>query len=329
MKNKLKRLAYLNSAGMFLVLLMGALVTKTDSGRGCGDDWPLCNGQFIPAYTIESMIEYSHRFVTGVVGIVLLIVTILVLKHVNHKEARIYVIASAIFTIIQAIMGALAVKSPQSSAVLALHFGISLLAFASTFLLAMAVREWSLQGEEGAKAREPGRIAAKGAEAGIMTVSKPFKWFVWFVFAYCYVVVYIGAYVRHTDSYGGCSGWPLCNGEIIPPLSGATGVMFGHRVAAFLLLISLIVLYVVARRHYGGSKAILTACGMALLLVIMQVLSGAYATVTLGSDWNLLASLLHTLLVSALFAVLSYLCVLTIRMNAKANLGVALRSTRV
>ena len=33
---------------MLLILLGGALVTKTESGMGCGRHWPGCNGQLIP-----------------------------------------------------------------------------------------------------------------------------------------------------------------------------------------------------------------------------------------------------------------------------------------
>ena len=55
----LKWLTLLTCIGMFLVLIAGVIVTKTDSGRGCGDDFPLCNGKFVPAYTLESIIEYS------------------------------------------------------------------------------------------------------------------------------------------------------------------------------------------------------------------------------------------------------------------------------
>lgn len=40
----LKWLSVASSLGMLLVLVGGALVTKTESGLGCGRSWPLCNG---------------------------------------------------------------------------------------------------------------------------------------------------------------------------------------------------------------------------------------------------------------------------------------------
>lgn len=132
--------------GMFLVLLAGALVTNTESGRGCGDDWPLCNGKFIPAFTLETAIEYSHRAVTGVVGIIVLatfVLTIRLFRRHGHREPLWYAGLTLAFTIIQALMGAAAVMWYQSPPVMALHFGISLLAVASTVLLVIWVRRHS------------------------------------------------------------------------------------------------------------------------------------------------------------------------------------------
>ncbi|MGN6031201.1 MAG: COX15/CtaA family protein, partial [Thermomicrobiales bacterium] len=63
-----KRLAIATAIGMFLVLMMGAGVTATGSGNGCGNDWPLCHGRLIPQDYLQSFIEYSHRFVTGIEG---------------------------------------------------------------------------------------------------------------------------------------------------------------------------------------------------------------------------------------------------------------------
>src|SRR2546423_1445367 len=62
-------LAVVATVGMFLVLVMGATVTSTGSAAGCGRSWPLCNGQFVPELATATLIEYSHRAVTGVEGL--------------------------------------------------------------------------------------------------------------------------------------------------------------------------------------------------------------------------------------------------------------------
>src|SRR5262245_62041874 len=72
MERAAKGFAVAATIGMFLVLLMGATVTNTGSGEGCGTSWPLCHGEFIPEYAFETMVEYSHRLVTGVEGLIIL-----------------------------------------------------------------------------------------------------------------------------------------------------------------------------------------------------------------------------------------------------------------
>jgi cytochrome c oxidase assembly protein subunit 15 len=305
MRNLTKWFVHSTTIGMLLVLLMGALVTNTDSGRGCGDDWPLCHGKFVPAYTIESLIEYSHRFVTGLVSLLLIGAVITVLVYVRRAEARVYVLSALFFTLVQAALGAMAVKWPQSSPVLALHFGISLLAFASTFLVSLSVKKWLAE-----------TAAGRSVPHGKPDVILPgFAFFVWSVAIYCYIVVYVGAFVRHTESYGGCVGWPLCNGQLIPGLSGATGIMFGHRLAAMLLAILIFSLYVSSTKQYVTLSPVRQTCRWTVILVVLQIFSGGFVSVTIGTDWYVLSSLIHALLISSLFAALSYLCTLTITLR--------------
>lgn len=48
------------------VIIWGAYVRATGSGAGCGDHWPLCNGEVIPLDpTVERLIEFSHRLTSG------------------------------------------------------------------------------------------------------------------------------------------------------------------------------------------------------------------------------------------------------------------------
>src|SRR2546430_15137729 len=82
----LRWLAWTAAAGMFLVLVMGVTVTTTGSAEGCGRDWPLCHGRFVPDFAVATAIEFSHRAVTGVEGI--LIVALAVLAGAPPLEPR-------------------------------------------------------------------------------------------------------------------------------------------------------------------------------------------------------------------------------------------------
>lgn len=283
--------ALLSCIGMLLVLLMGALVTNTDSGRGCGDDWPLCHGKFIPAHTVESLIEYSHRAVSGLEGLLVAGVFLSIYRKYRregktYNEPMQYAWYALLFTIVQALMGAAAVMWPQSPPVLAIHFGISLIAFAATLLLVI----WCYREKKGI----------------VETTNYPRKLMPWAFAAsiYCYVVIYLGAFIRHTDSSGGCLGWPLCNGEVVPELSGATGIAFIHRVAAAILGIVLIALYFYTI-HLTGKSSLTKTSGIIVILVLAQILSGSWVVYSIGHDnWFLFTSLLHNLIIVALFGLL-------------------------
>src|ERR1700716_488899 len=126
---------------MFGVLIMGATVTTTGSAQGCGRDWPLCNGRFVPDFALSTAIEFSHRAVTGVEGVLVVALTVAVLAlYRDQRPIRVLAPLMLGFLLLQAGMGAWAVKYPQVPLVLALHFGISLVALASTALTAAYVR---------------------------------------------------------------------------------------------------------------------------------------------------------------------------------------------
>jgi cytochrome c oxidase assembly protein subunit 15 len=301
-----RKLAIATCVGMLIVLLGGALVTNTGSGDGCGTDWPLCHGKFIPARTLESAIEYSHRFFTGIVGILVVITYAATHRLVRRMEKPDpeplwYAGGILVFTVVQALMGAAAVKWPQSSQVMALHFGISLFAFASTLLLVI----WVLRQKDAAK-RQPPSIP-RGIFPFALATS-----------VYSLVVIYLGAYIRHTDSSGGCGAdWPLCNGAIVPDLEGATLIAFVHRVAAALFLVLAILLHAYIRRGRESDRETAKIASWVLGLTLGQVLSGALVAWTVGNeDLFIFTSLLHNLVICGLFSLLADLTIRSRRYRA-------------
>jgi heme a synthase len=301
-----KILTLLTCIGMFLVLIVGVLVTNTDAGRGCGSDWPLCNGKFIPARSLESLVEYSHRAVSGVVGLLVAatFAATLLWRPARQKEAVWYASGALLFTFLQAALGALAVVFSQSSAVLALHFGISLFAFTSTWLLYSYAKRMVSNKEATVSLAAGGKDRLQRIPRSVYRLSLV-------ILIYCYGVVYLGAYVRHTGSSGGCSGWPLCNGDVIPTLAGATGVVFAHRIAALIMLLFVVALVFFVRSRTGAASETSKIANIALWLVVLQVLSGGLLTFTLDNhDVYVFTSLLHTIIIAALFSVI---CLLTLR----------------
>lgn len=275
--------------GMFIVLVMGATVTSTGSAEGCGRSWPLCNGQFIPAFAVATLIEFSHRAVTGIEGILILAFAVGVrLYWWNRREVKILTAMMVFFLLLQAWLGAAAVMWPQSKAVLALHFGISLIAFASVFLLTAFVR-----GVDGWDRLRDAPVPTR------------FRWATWGTMLYVYGVVYLGAYVRHTKTSLACSDWPLCNGQLFPGFDGLIGPVFAHRLAAGGALIIVGGLFLWARSFRGVRPDLYHVSAVTLGLVSVQAISGA---IIVFSRLHLFSALAHAALMSLIFLGLSYLC---------------------
>ncbi|WP_156123366.1 COX15/CtaA family protein [Paenibacillus sp. FSL R5-0912] len=294
---QLKWLSYITCLVMFLALLGGAVVTKTGSGLECGNEWPLCHGKLIPAYTVGSLIEYTHRLFSGLAGLMSLASMFAFWRYARkRRDLLTYALLTLIFVVVQGGMGALAVIKSQSAGVMALHMGFSLIAFASSLMLALGAGRIYLSGEENSTA-EP-------------KVSRGFRNLTWFTALYSYMVVYIGAYVSHTDSQGGCSGWPLCNGEWIPELSGGVGIVFIHRLAAALLFLLTAILGHLAFWKYKELTELRALGVAAVLLCLMQVFSGAAVVHTLYNErLYIFTALSHILLIAGLFGVLCYMSV--------------------
>ena len=275
---------------MFAVLVMGATVTNTGSAHGCGRSWPLCHGQLIPQFAVSTAIEFSHRAVVGVETILILALAAGALfLYRDRREIKVLAPLMVAFLFLQAGLGAWAVMYPQVSAILALHFGVSLIAFASVLLTTVFLFEVD----------RTDRLRDRPVSAAL-------RRYVWALTAYCYVVVYSGAYVRHANADDACSGWPLCNGSAVPRFHGLVAAAFGHRVAAAILTVGIAALLVAAWHSRAERPDLARAAAAAMLLVVGQVAAGA-AVVWTGLD--LFAALAHAALVGLMFGALTYLCV--------------------
>lgn len=102
------RFAWLSLGYTVLVIIWGGFVRATGSGAGCGDHWPLCNGEVVPrSPSAETFIEYSHRLTSGVALILVVILYIWARRRfekgsLTRKAAG----ASLFFMVTEALIGA-------------------------------------------------------------------------------------------------------------------------------------------------------------------------------------------------------------------------------
>lgn len=155
--------AWANVAYNLLVILWGAFVRATGSGAGCGDHWPLCDGQVIPrAPDAEQLVEFTHRVTSGfaLLGTVALLVWAFRAYGRGHIVRR-AAVASMVLMLIEALIGAALVLlglvatnvSTARAVVIALHL-------ANTFLLvgALTLTAWWASGGRPITMRGHGRL---------------------------------------------------------------------------------------------------------------------------------------------------------------------------
>ncbi len=106
------RFAWLVVGWNIFVALWGAVVRSTKSGAGCGNNWPLCNGQVIPVSpTWHTVIEFIHRQTVSVSVITLIaLVTWTFRSTLKGHAARVFAVLSTLLLINEAFLGALLVK---------------------------------------------------------------------------------------------------------------------------------------------------------------------------------------------------------------------------
>ncbi|WP_342525937.1 heme A synthase [Chryseomicrobium sp. FSL W7-1435] len=295
----LKILAVLSTLGMLMILLGGALVTKTESGLGCGRNWPDCNGNLIPKeITAEVLIEFSHRAVTLGVSVLILALAIWSWRKIGHvRETKFLAFISVFFLVLQALIGAAQVLWGQGDFILALHFGISLISFASVFLLTLLVFE-----------------VDKKFHSNQLVIDRKLRFHTIGVTLYSYIVIYTGALVRHTESSLICRDWPLCrNDEFALPSNMYEWVQMGHRAAAALIFIWLLYIMIYVIKNYKSQKVLYYGWIIAFTLVALQATTGMLSVLT---RLNLYVALMHSLFITLLFGLLCYMILLVSRSRA-------------
>jgi heme a synthase len=135
---------------MVLVVLEGAIVRATGSGAGCGNHWPLCNGDFFPHHPrLATVIEYTHRSMTGICAtLVAVLIAWVFFARAKGERARKAAVWVGILLLTEALLGAVLViggyvernASDARVFVQCIHFTNTMLLLASLTLTAWWLR---------------------------------------------------------------------------------------------------------------------------------------------------------------------------------------------
>jgi len=255
-----RRLTIFTSAWILFLIFFGAIVRVTGSGMGC-PDWPLCYNQVIPPAELPAWIEFLHRVIASVAG--LLTVAVAVVAWRNYREYRsIYIPAvSAVgLVLFQAFLGGVTVWYNNAPVTVTAHLVAAVSYFALTLLTTVI-------------AQLPGEYVKN---AGVPAGHHGFFRFLIIAAVLLLALLITGATVVGTGTGLACLDWPLCQGEIFPSNAHlGTIIQLTHRftVAAVGIILAAIVLII--RRRYAGQKALVTwSTTMGLLFLLQAGIGG-------------------------------------------------------
>jgi len=267
-----KPFIFLSLATAFLtigLIVFGAIVRVTDSGLGCGNEWPLCNGTiFPPLDNVTAWIEWLHRLFAGLIGLFGL-ATLAMAWHAyrehDSRVLRVTAIAAVLF-MVQSGLGALVVVLDLPPTFVTVHLGVAMLLLAT--LLVAAVLAWY----------KP----SIGYHAdGVTTLT-------YMNTGFALLIVLTGALVRGSGATLACTEWPLCNnGLLLPFEQGQLAVIHMiHRfsVGALGFTIFILIWQVMKNRSDSLVHQIAIAAG---LLYLLQIGVGALFVLSVaGPEWG-------------------------------------------
>lgn len=163
------RFAWITLCWNVAVVLWGAYVRATGSGAGCGNKWPLCNGDVLSTSArAQTIIEFTHRMTSGIALLMVAGLVIWCWRVTSRRDwGRYSAILAAVFLANEALLGAALVlldhvaqdKSAGRVLFLCLHLGNTLLLLATLSLTA----GWLSKGSGSfALIRNPREIVAIG-----------------------------------------------------------------------------------------------------------------------------------------------------------------------
>ncbi len=272
-----RRLALLTAVFAYLQIALGGVVRVSGSGLGC-PDWPLCHGRPYPPADIHAIVEYSHRAVGSITGVLIIATVVLAWVVFRTQRPQVAWLASAslIGVVGEGLVGGVVVAHELSSWLVLIHLGLAMMILG--FLVATAVM--ALPTTVGVKDRGFRRLAAVGAAA-------------------TYLLLLTGSTVVASGADDSCHAWPLCGNGLALSFGGADAFTMLHRGSVLMIGALLLYVLITALRQPG-----LAAAAVATLIVfVLQVAVGAGSAISDGAFFNGLHVAIATLVWSGMLVI--------------------------
>ena len=260
------RLAFLLSILIFINILFGPLVRATDSGLAC-PDWPLCYGKVVPPPEFRIWMEVGHRIYSGLLGFVILALSILIFKN-SDLRARFGILAFAALVVLinQVILGKLTVTKLLDPGTVNMHLLNAILLF--TLIISITAKANFIFKTGTDKIHLIGWNEILSKKNILISITL-------FVISF---QLFMGG--RVSSNYAGlaCPDWPTCHGKWFPEMEGLVRIQMEHRIMAYFILILVILNFVLSifksydRRSRLFLRMSLYTVGVQIILGVSNVL---------------------------------------------------------
>ena len=220
----MSRTFLLLNGGLLGVIALGVLTRAMNAGLAC-PDWPLCFGDLIPDYHPQVYLEFAHRALAGVMGLVLIFLCGMVFLGKPYRPSQRLVAFLTIFVLgFQVFLGWKTVVDLLDEKIVTAHLVCGFSLFVMSAWLAKSFSP-------------PLRIS----------ISRGLNFLVYVALWAIVSQVVLGALVA--SHYGAlvCVDFPLCGGKFIPTLKGVMGLHVLHRLGAYLVGALVLGLFIATR----------------------------------------------------------------------------------
>ncbi len=276
-----RRLAVVTALFAYVQIALGGVVRVSGSGLGC-PDWPLCHGRPYPPADLHAIIEYSHRAVGSVTGVLIIATVVMAWVVFRTRRPRVAWLATAslIGVVGEGALGGVVVAHDLAPWLVIVHLALAMMILG--FLIATAVL--AMRPSDGVPNATFRRLAALAAGA-------------------TFVMLLTGSTVVASGADHSCRSWPLCGNGFQLSFAGVNAYTMLHRGAV--LLIGLLLLHVLtsALRRWRHEAALGIVAGATLFVFAVEIAVGAGAALTDAAFFNGLHVALATLVWSGVLAI--------------------------
>ena len=252
-----RRLAVVTAVFAYLQIALGGVVRVSGSGLGC-PDWPLCHGRPYPPADVHAIVEYSHRTVGPITGVLIIATVIGAWLVMRNRRPVVAWLATASLLAIAAegALGGVVVINELASWLVAIHLGLAMVILGC--LIATAVMSM------------PDSAGAGDARFRNLTLVTTVSTF---------ALLLSGSTVVASGADESCHSWPLCGSGLTPDFTGVNAFTMLHR--GLVLVIGALIVYTLlaAIRRHGSVRGIVPIGVGTLMVLGLQVIAGAAAAI--------------------------------------------------